>query len=89
MSYLIANVQRAAREKIDRDLPPDASLGEDDAMRRRVEELVDNYIRDTFNSAKNSMSINGMDSKESEAELAKAQEGEGMIVRALLQAIQN
>lgn len=35
------------------------------------------YIRNTFNAAKDSMSINGMDSKEMEAELAKAQEGEG------------
>jgi kinetochor protein Mis14/NSL1 len=34
------------------------------------------YIRNTFNAAKDSISINGMDSREMEAELAKAQEGE-------------
>lgn len=36
------------------------------------------YIRNTFNSAKDSISINGMDSREMERELEKAQEGEGM-----------
>ena len=35
------------------------------------------YIRNTFSAAKDSISINGMDSREMEAELAKAQEGEG------------
>ena len=35
------------------------------------------YIRNTFNAAKDGMSINGMDSREMEAEVAKAQEGEG------------
>lgn len=42
LTYLIANVSRAAREKIDRHLPPDAAPeGEEDAMKRRVEVLVD------------------------------------------------
>ena len=35
------------------------------------------YIRDLFAAAKDSMSINGMDSRELDAELAKAQDGEG------------
>ena len=38
------------------------------------------YIRNTFNAAKDGMSINGMDSREMEAEVAKAQEGEGQTV---------
>jgi kinetochor protein Mis14/NSL1 len=37
LQYLIANVRRAAHEKIDRDLPP---IEGEDKMRRRVEELV-------------------------------------------------
>lgn len=41
LQYLIANVQRAAREKLDRHLPPDAAPEGEDAMRKRVEELVD------------------------------------------------
>ena len=39
------------------------------------------YIRNTFNSAKDNISVNGMDSKEMEAELAKAQEGEGNAIK--------
>lgn len=38
------------------------------------------YIKTTFAGASNSISINGMDSAEMEAELAKAQEGEGMSI---------
>ena len=77
LSYIIANVTRAAREKLDRHLPPDAAPNGEDAMRQRVEQLVDEYIRNTFTAAKDSLSINGMDSREMEAELAKAQDGEG------------
>lgn len=77
LTYLIANVTRAAREKIDKHLPPDATPEGEDAMRKRVEQLVDEYIRSTFNAAKDNVSINGMDSREMEAELAKAREGEG------------
>ena len=140
-TYVVANVSRAAREKIDRVLPADAATttlppekrrratrnsggGEDEdgavkaaaASRPRVEELVDDvccrvpfpdfggrgiengcvgfvkneehvllmicwahlqYIRATFNAAKDNLCINGMDSAELDAELAKAQEGEG------------
>ncbi|TKA73910.1 hypothetical protein B0A55_05044 [Friedmanniomyces simplex] len=79
LTYLIANLSRAAREKLDKHLPPDAVPEGEDAMRTRVEELVDDvreYIRNTFTAAKDSMSINGMDAKEMEAEVAKAQEGE-------------
>lgn len=38
---MIANVTRAAREKLDKHLPPDASPEGEDALRRRVEQLVD------------------------------------------------
>ncbi len=42
LTYLIANLSRAAREKLDKHLPPDAvPEGGEDAMRKRVEELVD------------------------------------------------
>lgn len=78
LQYLIANVSRAAREKIDKHFPPEAApeSGEDD-MRKRVEVLVDEYIRRTFAAAKDGMSINGMDSREMEREMEKAREGEG------------
>ena len=41
LTYLIANVTAAARQKVDRDLPPDAAPEGEDATRRRVEQLVD------------------------------------------------
>ncbi|KAK1054016.1 hypothetical protein LTS16_001047 [Friedmanniomyces endolithicus] len=70
LTFLIANLSRAAREKLDKHLPPDAvPEGDEDAMRKRVEELVDEYIRSTFGAAK--------DTGEMEAEVAKAQEGQG------------
>ena len=76
LTYLIANVSRAARARLDKHLPPDAAAT-DDEMRVRVEGLVQEYIRETFGAAKGSMEINGMDSGEMEAELAKGREGEG------------
>ena len=41
LTYLIANASRAAREKMDKHLPPDAAPDGEDAMRKRVEQLVD------------------------------------------------
>ncbi|KAK7509990.1 uncharacterized protein IWZ02DRAFT_472383 [Phyllosticta citriasiana] len=61
LAYLVANVKRAARQKIDLHLPPSAAPeGGEDVLRRRVEELVDEYIRNTFASARHGISINGM-----------------------------
>ncbi|TKA79196.1 hypothetical protein B0A49_02167 [Cryomyces minteri] len=77
LSYLIANASRAARQKIDLHLPPSAAPQGEDALRRRVEELVEQYIRATFVLAKPSLSINGMDPA---AELlSAAQKGEGAV----------
>ncbi|KAK5295726.1 hypothetical protein LTR16_000709, partial [Cryomyces antarcticus] len=41
LSYLVQNVSRAARQKIDLHLPPSAAPEGEDALRRRVEELVE------------------------------------------------
>jgi kinetochor protein Mis14/NSL1 len=38
LQYLIGNVKRAAKERIDKDLPP---IEGEDAMRKMVEEIVD------------------------------------------------
>ena len=78
LAYLIANVSRAARTKIDTHLPPDAApeSGED-ALRRRVEALVEEYIRQTFEGAKEGMEINGMGKGEMEEVLGRVGEGEG------------
>lgn len=91
---MIAAATRESQQKLDKALPPNAGLNQEDAMRRKVEESNDavrylsewrlhetnmrnQYIRRTFYEAKDNLSINGMDSKELETELAKAQEGEG------------
>ena len=78
LTYLIANVSRAARSKIDTHLPPDAApeSGED-ALRRRVEVLVEEYIRKTFEGAKEGISVNGMGVGEMEEVLKRVGEGEG------------
>ena len=78
LSYLIANVSRAARAKIDTHLPPDAApeSGED-ALRRRVEVLVEEYIRKTIEGAKEGISVNGMGVGEMEEVLKRVGEGEG------------
>ncbi|KAM0696716.1 hypothetical protein Q7P36_003965 [Cladosporium allicinum] len=77
LTYLIANVSRAARSKIDTHLPPDAApeSGED-ALRRRVEVLVEEYIRKTFEGAKEGISVNGMGVGEMEEVLKRVGEGE-------------
>lgn len=41
LKYLVANASRAARQKIDLHFPPSAAPEGEDAMRRRVEVLVD------------------------------------------------
>jgi kinetochor protein Mis14/NSL1 len=84
LAYLIANVSRAARAKIDTHLPPDAApeSGED-ALRRRVEALVEEYIRKTFEGAKEGMEINGMGAGEMEEVLKRVGEGEGEFCRRL------
>jgi kinetochor protein Mis14/NSL1 len=85
LAYLIANVSRAARAKIDTHLPPDAApeSGED-ALRRRVEALVEEYIRKTFEGAKEGMEINGMGAGEMEEVLKRVGEGEGEFLDLLL-----
>ncbi|KAI9868453.1 MAG: hypothetical protein M1813_005897 [Trichoglossum hirsutum] len=61
LRYLIDNVSRRAREKIDLNLPPSAAPEGEDALRRRVEELVHEYVQQIFELARHSISINGMD----------------------------
>jgi kinetochor protein Mis14/NSL1 len=45
LQYLIANVRRAANEKIDKDLPP---IEGEDRMRTKVEEEVQNVYPYAF-----------------------------------------
>lgn len=82
LTYLISNVSRAARAKIDKHLPPDAApeSGED-TLRTRVEALVEDYIQTTFDGAKDGMSVSGMGMEEMEEQLTSVGEGEGEFSR--------
>ncbi|RYP55930.1 hypothetical protein DL770_010867 [Monosporascus sp. CRB-9-2] len=46
LSYLVANVRRAAAEHINEAFPPvDGAQGDDDELRTRIEELVNEISR--------------------------------------------
>ena len=68
LHYLRSNARRAAKRIIDQSLPPAAApdAGEEDELRRDVEGLVDEYIKNTFASARHSISINGLEPKATE-----------------------
>ncbi|KAJ5384354.1 Kinetochore Mis14 [Penicillium concentricum] len=62
-TYLYANTVALSRRKLDLYFPPSARDNDTpDPMRERVRELIDEYINQTFESASNSISINGIDS---------------------------
>ncbi|KIW03059.1 uncharacterized protein PV09_05708 [Verruconis gallopava] len=63
LAYLQAQTQRAAREKIDAAFPPSAAPtdGEDDGMRRRVEELVQAFVEKTWEGVRWNVTCNGVD----------------------------
>ena len=79
LQHLEATARRAARAKIDRALPPSAaangSSGEGDVLRRRVEQLVDEYIKNTFQGVRANVVVNGVDVELNE----KAAQDEGML----------
>ncbi|KAI9754080.1 MAG: glyceraldehyde-3-phosphate dehydrogenase 1 [Chaenotheca gracillima] len=63
LRYLLDNATRAAREKIDLNFPPSAAPadGEDDGLRRRVEELALEFVQSTFSLAAQNITVNGLD----------------------------
>ncbi|KAI0836056.1 hypothetical protein F5Y06DRAFT_117093 [Hypoxylon sp. FL0890] len=63
LTYLLANVRRAAAARLDEAFPPvdgAGAGGEGDELRTRIEELVDEYITKTFTLAAPNLSINGL-----------------------------
>ncbi|KAK1753094.1 hypothetical protein QBC47DRAFT_327009 [Echria macrotheca] len=61
LSYLIANVRRAAAESIDAAFPPvEGADGQEDELRVRIEQMVNDYITQTFTLASKNISINGL-----------------------------
>ncbi|KAJ5103990.1 Kinetochore Mis14 [Penicillium argentinense] len=62
-TYLYANAVALSRQKLDLNFPPLATDDDTpDPMRERVQQLVDEYIHETFSTAASSISINGIDS---------------------------
>ena len=72
LTYLQANIAASARQKLDLHFPSNASqpVGSSgsgtaqDPMRQRVQELVDQFLAETWASAAHSISINGLDATE-------------------------
>ncbi|KAF2760073.1 hypothetical protein EJ05DRAFT_536258 [Pseudovirgaria hyperparasitica] len=73
LTYLEEYAKRVARDKIDLNFPPAAAVGED-AMRKKVEELVGQYLSRTFAEARKNMSINGMPVPSADAVAGEAYE---------------
>jgi hypothetical protein len=70
LTYLESQARRSARARIDTALPPSAgtaknAAGEDDVVRRRVEELVSGYIKRTFDGVRRNVCVNGLEFDES------------------------
>ncbi|KAF2102009.1 hypothetical protein NA57DRAFT_73448 [Rhizodiscina lignyota] len=65
LAYIHSHMSRSARDKIDRALPPAAApAGEEDKLRRRVEELVDGYVKSLWEGVRMNVRVNGIDAAE-------------------------
>ncbi|KAL2023697.1 hypothetical protein VTK56DRAFT_1411 [Thermocarpiscus australiensis] len=62
LTYLIDNVRRAAADSINAAFPPvdNAADGQEDELRNRIEQLVNEYILTTFTLAAPNLTINGL-----------------------------
>ncbi|KAI1068792.1 hypothetical protein LB507_006575 [Fusarium sp. FIESC RH6] len=60
LSFLIANVRRAAAERLNEAFPHVEGNDGEDELRNQIEKLVNEYIDKTFSIASPNLSINGM-----------------------------
>ncbi|KAK3305812.1 uncharacterized protein B0T15DRAFT_556274 [Chaetomium strumarium] len=62
LTYLIENVRRAAADSINAAFPPvdGPPDGQEDELRNRIEQLVNDYIQTTFTLAAPNLTINGL-----------------------------
>ncbi|OKL58839.1 hypothetical protein UA08_05572 [Talaromyces atroroseus] len=67
LTYLYTNTVALSRQKLDLHFPPSAYSDGDnpDPMKERVKELVDQFIRQTYTYASDSITINGLESNSS------------------------
>lgn len=63
LQYLLANIRTSARNKINTALPTSSTepAKTEDPLRKRVEELVEEFIAATFTSARPNISVNGLE----------------------------
>ncbi|KJZ77289.1 hypothetical protein HIM_03610 [Hirsutella minnesotensis 3608] len=67
LAYLLANVRRAAADRLDEAFPPvESPDGADDDLRNQIAALVNDYIDKTFTLAAPNLSINGLPVSESQ-----------------------
>ncbi|KAH6997246.1 hypothetical protein EDB80DRAFT_584833 [Ilyonectria destructans] len=60
LAYLIANVRRAAAERLNEAFPHVEGEDGEDELRNKIEELVNEYINKTFSLASPNIAINGL-----------------------------
>ncbi|KAI5467999.1 hypothetical protein BGZ63DRAFT_372733 [Mariannaea sp. PMI_226] len=60
LAYLIANVRRAAAERLNEAFPHVEGDDGEDELRNQIEKLVNEYINRTFSLASPNLSINGL-----------------------------
>ncbi|KAK7414996.1 hypothetical protein QQX98_006229 [Neonectria punicea] len=60
LAYLIANVRRAAADRLNEAFPHVEGNDGEDELRNKIEELVNEYINKTFAFASSNLSINGL-----------------------------
>ncbi|KAF3923407.1 hypothetical protein ABW21_db0206081 [Orbilia brochopaga] len=74
---LLSRVEQLSQEKLAQRLPPSANpSAKDDAYRKRVEDLVAEYVRRLFDLANQSISINGNDIGDVASVLKAEEEGQ-------------
>jgi kinetochor protein Mis14/NSL1 len=75
--YLHSNASSLLRSKLDLHFPPSAAppSASDDILKSRVEELVSAYLEKVFEDVKGNLNINGLEGKEMEEEMRKAEGG--------------
>ncbi|KAL8732162.1 MAG: hypothetical protein Q9166_002909 [cf. Caloplaca sp. 2 TL-2023] len=64
LSYLHTNIKHSAQQKLDLAIPPSAiPANEPDSFRPQVQQLVQDYIKQTLTLALPSLAINGLDAE--------------------------
>lgn len=76
--YLESNASALLRQKLDLHFPPSAAppSASDDILKSRVEQLCIAYIDNIFASARENLSVNGLEGKEMEEAIKAAEQGE-------------